>query len=182
MPTVRTRRLLLIAALAVTAGAVYWAASLDQATQEDAVVAPARTRAPAGNAAGAQRGGPAAGKQRLDLTRLQREPAAEPSADLFGRAPASIAPPPAPRADAAAAAQLPPAPPEPPPLPFKYLGQLAESDRKLVFLAAGDRNLVVGAGDVIDDVYRVDDIGADALSLTYLPMNIQQTLSTGAAP
>jgi len=182
-PQPRTRRVAMVVALAVTVAAVYWANGLEE-EEVVATVAPAETaravsstppRIVPGQAQGSDGGGA------LDLARLQRAPTAEPGADLFGQPPAAIAPPP-PAVERAEIEEVapPPPPPTPPPLPFRYMGQLAEADRKTVFLAAGDRNLVVGIGDVIDDLYRVDEIGTDALMLTYLPMNAQQTLPTGA--
>jgi hypothetical protein len=74
----------------------------------------------------------------------------------------------------------PPLPPVAPPVPYTFIGRLSEADRTTVFLAAGDRNLVVKPGDVIDNNYRVDAVTDDAVSLTYLPLNVKQILSTGA--
>jgi len=178
------RRLVMIAALAATLGAVYWASGLQEGSGEADVVAPvAPERAAPPTRARSDPAPVPAAPGPLDLARLQRQPSAEPAGELFGQPPAALAPVPRTRGTQAPAVEEapPPPPPEPPPLPFKYLGQLAEADRKMVFLTAGDRNLVVGAGDVIDNVYRVDEIGPESLLLTYLPMNVQQTLSTGAA-
>jgi hypothetical protein len=180
----RLRTGLIVLALGLTLAAVYWASGLEEDGTADVAgptaadaQAPARARPRTEAPPGGMEGG-----QAIDLARLQRAPATQPSAELFGEPPAAIAPPP-PKASRRAqeVAEAPPPPPEPPPLPFKYLGQLAEAGRKLVFLAAGERNLVVGAGDVIDGLYRIDAIGTDELMLTYLPMNVQQTLPTGAA-
>lgn len=179
----RARRVAMVAALAATMAAVYWATGLEEEEVVTTVAPAASARtASSSRAPDATRQAPRSdGGGALDLARLQRAPAAQPGADLFGQPPAAIAPPPPPveRAEVEEVAPPPP-PPTPPPLPFRYMGQLAEADRKTVFLAAGDRNLVVGVGDVIDDLYRVDEIGMDALMLTYLPMNVQQTLPTGA--
>ncbi|HEU5284819.1 MAG TPA: hypothetical protein VFU53_13455, partial [Burkholderiales bacterium] len=81
---------------------------------------------------------------------------------------------------AVAAAPPPTAAPPPPPPPFTYLGRLAEGGQTTVFLAQGDRNLVVRVGDVIDSTYKVEEIGPTLLVLTYLPQNLKQTLSIGA--
>jgi len=179
----RLRSGLSVLALGITLAAVYWASGLDEeGTAEIAgpsASAIARTPALPGAAATP---GAMAGGQGIDLARLQRAPAVQPSGELFGDPPASIAPPAKSSRQAQEAAEAPPPPPpEPPPLPFKYLGQLSEAGRKQVFLAAGDRNLVVSAGDVVDGLYRIDAIGTEELMLTYLPMNVQQTLPTGAA-
>jgi len=45
----------------------------------------------------------------------------------------------------------------------------------------GDRVLTVSAGDVIEGTYRVDGIVGARLGLTYLPLNIRQTLDIGNA-
>jgi Tfp pilus assembly protein PilP len=65
-------------------------------------------------------------------------------------------------------------------VPFSYIGRLAEGAQTTVFLAAGDRNLVVKAGDVIDNTYKVEEIGQSTLVLTYLPSNVRQTMPIGA--
>jgi len=39
---------------------------------------------------------------------------------------------------------------------------------------------VTAPGDVLDGVYRVDEVAADHIGLTYLPLNAKQTLSFGA--
>ena len=175
----KARRVAVIVALTATLAAVYWASGL-----EDDAAPAVQARAPSPPSArstGVSETADSEAKGPLDLARLQRAPAAEAGADLFGRPPASIAPPPPPVEEPRVEqVEVPAAPPAPPPLPFRYMGQLAEAERKTVFLAAGDRNLVVGVGDVIDELYRVDEIGADTLMLTYLPLNVQQTLPTGA--
>ena len=73
----------------------------------------------------------------------------------------------------------PPPPPSAPPLPFTYMGKLVEGDEVSVFLTHGSRNLVVHAGDTIDSKYRVDHIADSTMTLTYLPLDQQQTLAFG---
>lgn len=80
-------------------------------------------------------------------------------------------PPPPPKA-------LPP-PPTAPPLPFSYMGKMLEDGRTTVFLTRQNRNFVVSAGDTIESTYRVDEINARFMTLTYLPLNIKQTLQIG---
>ena len=178
---------LLVAALAATGGSVYWASDLPQGEEDAALVAPMQERRARPRAGSVQPEGQQAdpGPAELDLARLRREPGTDPHADLFG--PRNFAPAPAvrkPTAQAAAAVpvedQPPPPPPPPPPVPFSYIGRLAEGAQTTVFLAAGDRNLVVKAGDVIDNTYRVEEIGQSALVLTYLPRNVRQTMPIGA--
>ncbi len=119
----------------------------------------------------------------LDLERLRRGPSARsdrrpvcaarlPAAAARGEASDRVA-----RGGGGAA---PPPPPQAPPLPFAYLGKLAEGDNTTVFLSMGDRNLVVRTGDVIDNNYRVEEVTDAAVVLTYLPLTMKQTLPIGA--
>jgi hypothetical protein len=59
------------------------------------------------------------------------------------------------------------------------MGQYQEKDKPVIFLVNGDRVLTVKEGDVIDGTYRADSIAGSTLSLTYLPLNIKQTLNIG---
>ena len=215
----KLRRALLLAGLAATLAAVYWASRLPG---DEAAVAPGaqaeRPRPPntvrpraetsvggnpseAGITGGAEagtarRGGTprradtvaeAGANRALDLSRLKRQRNAEPSDNLFGPRNFAPAPPPLinrpiarPADQIALAPPPPPPPPAAPPVPFTYLGRLAEGPQTTVFLAAGDRNLVVKAGDVIDNTYRVDEVGERMLMLTYLPQNVKQFIPIGA--
>ena len=91
--------------------------------------------------------------------------------------PVVLAPPPPP----------PPAPkplaPVAPPLPFAFVGMLeAGTAKPQAFLSKGDALLVVAAGDMLDnDTYRVDSLSAQQIVMTYLPMNLKQTLSAMGA-
>ena len=75
----------------------------------------------------------------------------------------------------------PPSPPAPPPLPFTYLGKLLEGERSVVFLTNLDRNYTVKSGDVIENTYRVEEIRVPMMTLTYMPLNMKQTLYIGEA-
>jgi hypothetical protein len=46
------------------------------------------------------------------------------------------------------------------------------------FIAKGDALFVVSVGDTIDTSYRIDSLTADAVVMTYLPLNTRQTLNT----
>jgi len=173
----RLRTIVLIVGLAATLGAAYWASTLETDDAVEAVAQP-RMRARAPEAAPAPR---VSGE--VDLSRLQRSRSLEPSGDLF--VPQDFRPvtplPKRPIAQpAAAVAPPPPPPPQAPPLPFSYLGKLAEGSETKVFLTQGDRNLVVKSGDVIDNTYRVDEIGEAMVVMTYLPLSVKQTLPIGA--
>jgi hypothetical protein len=177
----KVRTTLLIAALVATLGAVYWASTLDKDQAVEPVV---RTATPGTRPRAQDSARPAAGTGELNLSRLQRSPSLEPSGQLFVPQDFTPAPPPLPKrpiAQPAAVAQpAPPPPPQAPPLPFSYLGKLAEGTETKVFLTQGDRNLVVKPGDVIDNTYRVEEIGEAAVVMTYLPLSVKQTLPIGA--
>lgn len=79
------------------------------------------------------------------------------------------------------AVALPPAPPSAPPLPFVYIGRMVDEDVTTVFIANQQRNLAVKVGDTIDNVYRVEKIADNSMTLIYIPLNAQQQLSLGGA-
>ncbi len=76
---------------------------------------------------------------------------------------------------------LPPPPPSAPPLPFTYLGQYKDADTgaAVIFLSNADRVYTVSEGDVIDGTYSVGPIRSGQLEVTYIPLNIKQSLSIG---
>ncbi|WP_232219932.1 hypothetical protein [Pseudogulbenkiania sp. MAI-1] len=110
----------------------------------------------------------------MSMDTLQRGPAAEGEEqevkDIFARQ-SWYVPPPPPK----------PAPPAPPPLPFTYLGKVIDGGQVTVFVTQGDRNLAVKTGDVIDGTYRVDAIAPPMMTLTFLPLSMQQSLEIGGA-
>lgn len=119
----------------------------------------------------------------LDLSRLQRSRNEDPTNDPFARQSFKPAPPQRTERPPSAPVQMaepPPPPPSAPPVPFTYIGRLSEDSRTTVFLASGERNLVVKPGDVIDNNYRVDEVTDKTVQLTYLPLNVKQTVPTGA--
>jgi hypothetical protein len=77
----------------------------------------------------------------------------------------------------------PPPPPKPtaPPLPFTYLGRYEDTPPVVVMLVKGDRIYTVSEGDVIENTYRVEHVAEGVVELTYLPLNIKQSISTGNA-
>jgi len=112
----------------------------------------------------------------LDLSRLRREANPGETGNAFESKSWYVPPPPPPPAK-----PLPPPPPTAPPLPFTYLGRYEDLAKPVIFLVRGDRVLMVSAGDVIEGTYRVDGIVGTALGLTYLPLNIRQTIDVGNA-
>ena len=80
-------------------------------------------------------------------------------------------PPPAPAAPAPA--------PVAPPMPFAFVGMLEKGALKpQAFLSKGDALLVVAAGDLLENkTYRVDSLTPQELVMTYLPLNIKQSIN-----
>lgn len=104
-----------------------------------------------------------------------RMPLAQAPSTLFGAH--SWQPPPAP------APEMAPAPPQAPPLPFRYMGRLEEDGQVTVFLQEANQphTRVVRQGDKLNQ-YRVDEVTAQGVRFTYLPLNETQRLLFGSAP
>ncbi len=162
-PESRRRWTILGSLLLLSIGSSLW---LDMGDSDGAsVVAVAKTgKRPAARQSGAA--------ETLALNALRRQPPADKPEDAFA-AKSWYVPPPPPKA-------LPPPPPTAPPLPFAYLGRMVEDGRTTVFLTWQDRNYAVKAGDTLDGTYRIDEIDAGSVTLTYLPLNVQQTLAMGS--
>lgn len=104
------------------------------------------------------------------LAMPRREPFAGQGADAFQtRNWAPVVP--AAKPDAAAPAL--------PPLPYAYIGRMLDENVATVFLARGEQVYTVAAGAVLDDTYRVEEIGRSAVVLTYLPLRRRQVLDIG---
>jgi hypothetical protein len=76
---------------------------------------------------------------------------------------------------------VPPPPPTAPPMPFSYLGRYEDGGKLVIFLLKDDRIYTVSEGEVIDNTYRVERLTGGQLEMTYLPLNIKQTISVGAS-
>lgn len=171
----RTRRIALGAALAATLGAAAW---VDR--QEEAAGAALEQPAPRIAARPAVQPTLSAPTEVITLARLKRDLAPQAMRDLFAShtwyvpppPPKYVAPPPPPPA-------VPAPPPAPPPLPFVYLGKLLDDGEITVFVAFNGRNIAVKANEVIESTYRVDAIDPRSMVLTYLPLDMKQTLSLG---
>lgn len=161
--TVKQRRWLLGVALALTLAAM--ASIQGKEDLESTVVQPgqAKTRHLQ------QRGADSELAGQVALASLNRQPLPEDVKDIFVGKSWYVAPP-LPKA----------APPAAPPLPFVYMGKLAEQGEKIVvLLARQNRSYAVREGDLLDDIYRVDEVRAPLMTLTYLPLNIKQTIQIG---
>ncbi len=117
----------------------------------------------------------------LDLERLKRVKKEGEIQDLFadrfwnpGPAQAASTP------TAAATKPAPPPAPSAPPLPFRYLGRLADGDKLTVFLEKNQEALSAAAGDTIESTYQVESIADSAVNFVYLPLGTKQVLSIPA--
>ena len=73
----------------------------------------------------------------------------------------------------------PPAKPVAPPLPFQYLGKISEGGETRVFLHHQGQYLIAKAGDMINGIYRVEEIAGNRMTLLYQPLKEKQVLSIG---
>jgi len=73
----------------------------------------------------------------------------------------------------------PPPPPTAPPLPFKFLGKQKIGNEIKVFLAEGDKTLVVAESTKIGSQYVVESISPPKMTLVYLPLNTKQDIAIG---
>jgi hypothetical protein len=100
------------------------------------------------------------------------------SEDLFATHTWRVVPPPPPPPPPA-----PPPVPTVPPFPYTFVGAYTpENDKTVFFLSHADRVIDAHVGDRIDGVYDFESADAGQLVFNYLPLNIRQSLSAGAAP
>lgn len=116
--------------------------------------------------------------ERLDQAALQQN-GDENVGNVFGATSWYVPPPPPPPVK-----PLPPPKPTAPPMPFTYLGTYEgahgeEAPGKVIMLVKDDRIYTVAVGDVIENTYRVDSVEHGMVEMTYLPLNIKQSLSIG---
>jgi hypothetical protein len=100
------------------------------------------------------------------------------AAALFAARSWYVAPPPPPPA-----APLPPPPPEAPPFPYAFVGSYAPTgEQPVYFLAKADRVIDAHVGDRLDGIYAFESADSGNLVFNYLPLNIRQSVPTGASP
>lgn len=73
----------------------------------------------------------------------------------------------------------PPLPPQAPPLPFQYMGRMADGKRVAYFLQWNQRNLVLHPGETVDKIWKLEQAHGGVLTFTYLPLNQKQSLAVG---
>ncbi len=103
----------------------------------------------------------------------ERPALSEARSDLFGSQ--SWQPPPPPKIIAA------PVAPTAPPLPYRFAGKLLQEGRLQVFLAKGDAAIPIKQGEILDGTYRVESIGEDKITLTYLPLGHKESISVSSS-
>ncbi len=103
------------------------------------------------------------------------------SRDPFAAWQASVATHPAPQPVAPVVA--PPPPPAPPPLNLRYAGRMTGPDGTTqVFVLLGDTSLSASVGQTLPNGYRVETITAQAIELSYPPLNSTARLDLPAPP
>ncbi|MDE2389766.1 MAG: hypothetical protein KGN35_11945 [Betaproteobacteria bacterium] len=80
------------------------------------------------------------------------------------------------RAEQAKKAAPPPAPTAPP-LQFKYSGKAVTDNETWVFLSQSGEHHITKVGGKINSQYRLDSINDSTVTVTYLPLNVKQTLT-----
>jgi hypothetical protein len=101
--------------------------------------------------------------------------------DVFNQMSWYVPPPPPPPSKYVEPEPLPLPAPVAPPLPFSYLGRYGDNDARMVVLVKGEKVYTVKVGELIDNTYRVEKFTPGLVNLTYLPLNIMQSLRTGEA-
>jgi hypothetical protein len=172
-----TRQWLLGAALVAALAATFWAAQSDDDTA--AAVQPVagssrRAAVPVAKAASA-----ADVLTPTDWKPVQRQPWAAVADAQFAAWAPPAPPPPPPEVKGP-----PPPPPAPvaPPFPYQIIGSLAQGGQTQAFLASPSRSLSARVGEVIDGQWRVDQVSASGLALTWLPAQIKQQIAFRALP
>ena len=77
---------------------------------------------------------------------------------------------------------LPVPPPAPTPPPFRLLGRYVDGDREGVVLLGADASVLLAhAGEKLGDDYWVESLAGNVMVLSYLPLNLRQTMDIGIA-
>lgn len=170
------RNLMLYGALALTLSTVAWLQSQDQNTDDTVQIVASRSPS---RPAGAENPAQAAGHSVTQASSADdpQEAEADEVIDLFSPHAWYVPPPPK-----AIVAESPPRPTTPP-APFAYMGKMEDTPQgTLIFLSANNKLYSVIKGEMIDHAWRLDSEDANALRLTYIPLNMPQTLSKSAKP
>ncbi|WP_292840609.1 hypothetical protein [Methylotenera sp.] len=69
--------------------------------------------------------------------------------------------------------------PAAPAIPFKYIGKIFGDDEYQVFVGFNGKNFVVKEGDIVQQTYKIEKISPPMMTLTYIPMNVLQSMQIG---
>jgi len=181
----QTRHWVLGAGLAATLAATMWAA---QTNPDDAAVqatagdrretSPLSEPGPSSHEAGKASNTNSEPEAPLvtDWSPVQRKPWAEARPGQF--AAWSPPPPPAPPPPPPPA---PPAPPMAPAFPYQLIGRMVDGNTPdapaVAFLSGPLRSVAVHAGEVLEGQWRIDEISATGLAVTWLPGKLKQNIA-----
>lgn len=73
----------------------------------------------------------------------------------------------------------PPPPPQAPPLPFRFIGRIADGADVAYMLVLRDKVVSARVGDTLDAHYFLEKAEGGQLHFLYRPLNIRQTLQVG---
>ncbi|BAL23430.1 hypothetical protein [Azoarcus sp. KH32C] len=168
------RQLVLGIALVATVAATWWA-SQDKGADNDVVRAPRSERSRSegeASVAGGKTDASAPAQARADryaaLTSA-RSPWPDVAEMLARRV--NFSPP------VRSAPPAPPPAPMAPPLPYRFVGAIEDAQGKAVFLLDGSQVRLVREGEKLGSQYRVERITSNGIEITYLPLDVKQTLS-----
>lgn len=113
-----------------------------------------------------------------EITRIETPQSAKPAVqDIFAiRTWAPV------QAEPESVKEVKPKRPQVPPLPFRFIGKIADPDQSMAFLLGkGNRIHSVSVGDVIEGVYLIEKYERAHLYFIYKPMKARQSLFVGSA-
>lgn len=105
----------------------------------------------------------------------------DPFAARQWRAPPPVAAPPVPPPPPAPVAAPVAAPAGPPALPYKFVGQMEDAGRVVVYLGQGEQVVLARQGETLDGQYKVVSIDPRQITFEYLPAGTIQVLSIPAS-
>ncbi|MBB3121524.1 hypothetical protein [Pseudoduganella violacea] len=69
-----------------------------------------------------------------------------------------------------------PPPAGPPALPFQFVGQFMDGDQQLVYLGHGEQMLIAKNGEVLEQTYKVLNVGQTQIEFEHLPTGVRQLM------
>jgi len=62
-------------------------------------------------------------------------------------------------------------------MPYRYAGKVVQGGRQSVLLAKGDMLFPISEGETLDGAYRVESIAEAQVTLTYLPLALEERIA-----